>query len=237
MMYLRLIFCLFIATISLSSHTALAQNAGRWYQVEVLIFKRNTPPTDITSVNQREAWPTDISLAYPEKYRFIKHPLPSSNHELGGYSYVLKRNEQFDVLFHQAWKQQMWGERRSTPLIIKAGQRHGDHRELEGSINIHIGRFLHFTTDLWLNEFIYGDGNQAFSSNAWPTLPALGSDNTSSKKISGSSSTDPFLPSQVQVSRIVKFTERRSMRSKETHYIDHPEMGIIVRMLPIDDRS
>jgi hypothetical protein len=233
MTYLRFSFYLLLTLSSMSSNTAVAQNAGRWYQVEVLIFKRNASSTDTFASSRKEAWPTNINLSYPEKYRFIQNPLSSSSHQLGGYSYVLKRNEQFEVLFHQAWNQQMWRESRSTPLIIKAGQLHGDHWELEGSINIHIGRLLHFTTDLWLNEFIYADGTQPVSTNAWPILPVLGSNNISLAEVSANDRT-PFRPDQVQVSRVVKFTEKRSMRSKETHYIDHPEMGIIVRMLPID---
>jgi hypothetical protein len=61
----------------------------------------------------------------------------------------------------------------------------------------------------------------------------LGSNNISLAEVSANDRT-PFRPDQVQVSRVVKFTEKRSMRSKETHYIDHPEMGVMVRMLPID---
>lgn len=224
MIYLRYVSYLLLALSSVSSTHVSAQNAGRWYQVEVLIFKRNHH-ADNTS-HQQEAWPTNITLAYPEKYRFIQNPLPTSSHQLGGHSYTLRRDEQFEVLFHQAWNQQMWGESRSTPLIIQAGERHGDHWELEGSINIHIGRFLHLTTNLWLSEFIYGaDGVGNYGD--WPSLPVLGSE-------SAENATDsPFRADQVRVSRIVTFTEKRSMRSKETHYMDHPEMGIMVRMLPI----
>jgi hypothetical protein len=237
MTYLRLSFYLLLTLISVYSMTAAAQHAGRWYQVELLIFKRNTPPTDTIPASQREEWPTDISLAYPEEYRFIEDPLPSSEHQLGGYSYALTRNEQFEVLFHQAWDQQMWEESRSTPFIIRAGQRNDDHWELEGSINIHIGRFLHLTTDLWLSEFIYGDVSSSFSENAWPILPILGSDDTALIDTPGNNFIAPFLADKPQVSRAVKFTERRSMRSKETHYMDHPEMGIIVRMLPIEPKN
>jgi hypothetical protein len=234
MIYLRIIFYVTLTLLSFNSSLVSAQNAGRWYQVEVLIFKRNnlTSNPDNSALNasgQTEVWSNDINLQYPEKYRFINNPLSSSTHQLEGYSYALKRNEGFEVLFHKAWNQQMWGEQRSTPLIIQAGQRHGDHRELEGSINIHIGRFLHFTTNLWLSEFIYGNNDLQNNSTYWPILPTLTDAN-----VNESGSEVPFLSNQVRASRIIKFTERRSMRSKETHYIDHPEMGILVRMLPID---
>lgn len=228
MNHLRYLSFLLIAVLSISSTKVTAQNAGRWYQVEVLIFKRNTDGSETTA--PQEAWPTTIALEYPEKYRFIKNALPRSRHQLGGYNYALRKNEQFEVLFHKAWNQQMWGEKRSTPLIIQAGERHGDHWELEGSINIHIGRFLHLTTNLWLSEFIYGETDNSNDKN-WPALPVLGSTNTSSD--SEEIANSPFSNNQIQVSRIVKFTERRSMRSKETHYLDHPEMGIMVRMLPL----
>lgn len=236
MTYLRIAFYTALTLIAVNSSVASAQNAGRWYQVEVLIFKRNNVTSNpinsaIDASAQTEVWRNDISLQYPQKYRFINNPLSSSAHQLGGYSYVLKRNEDFEVLFHKAWNQQMWGENRSTPLIIQAGQRHGDHYELEGSINIHIGRFLHFTTNLWLSEFIYGNNDLQNNNTYWPALPALGN-----ASVNQSNEAAPFLANQARPSRIVKFTERRSMRSKETHYIDHPEMGIMVRMLPIEPR-
>jgi hypothetical protein len=245
MTYLRIAFYTVLTLIAVNSSVASAQNAGRWYQVEVLIFKRNNLTSNpiksaIGANGQTEVWRNDISLQYPQKYRFINNPLSSSTHQLGGYSYILKRNENFEVLFHKAWNQQMWGEKRSIPLIIQAGQRHGDHRELEGSINIHIGRFLHFTTNLWLSEFIYGNNDLQNSSTYWPALPTLNNvsvDSNANTINNESSDADPFLTSQARPSRIVQFTERRSMRSKETHYIDHPEMGILVRMLPIDSKK
>ena len=75
----------------------------------------------------------------------------------------------------------------------------------------------------------YNNNETQNDSGYWPTPPTLRDANINEPR-----SEAPFLANQARTSRIIKFTERRSMRSKETHYIDHPEMGILVRMLPID---
>lgn len=205
---------------SLFSETALAQNEGRWYQVEILVFKRN----GIT--NNDELWRKDVQLAYPLNTQSIPNKLSKATHELGGHNYTLRRDENFRVLFHKAWQQQMWGKSESPALLIRGGEQFGEHKELEGTITIHIGRYLHVSTDLWLSEYI-GTPDNAYSD--WPKIPALPGKLPTIEK-----SYTRYLNSGPTATRVITFRQHRRMRSKETHYIDHPLMGIIVRMLPID---
>lgn len=221
---------LFIAC-ALLSLPSYAQNEGRSYQVEVLIFKRNP-----LLVNTDEIWRKDLKLSYPANTRYISRIQPKGTHQLGGHDYTLRKDENHTVLFHQSWRQKMWGKNRSPSLIIRGGQAFGNHRELEGSIKIHIGRYLHVSTDLWLSEFAFNeDDNQntqdeTFSGSintlSWPRLPSLpNADNSQAYQYIFDNGPKP--------SRIITLREKRRMRSKETHYIDHPYMGILVRMLPI----
>jgi hypothetical protein len=217
---------------SLFSTVSVAQNEGRWYQVEMLVFKRNPTSTD------DELWRKDLILSYPQDARYISNTMPPSVHQLGGHNYTLRRDDNFDVLFHESWQQQMWEESRSPSLIIRGGQKHGGHRELEGTIKIHIGRYLHVSTDLWLSEFIYGAQNNNFQNTSeWlrlPPLPRSSSEANTSDNTAAQQEYQRLFSSEPQPSQIVTLREKRRMRSKETHYIDHPLMGILIRMLPLD---
>jgi len=204
------------------SQPLYAQNQGRWYNVEVLIFKRLGKEAD-----NSEYWPQDLTLQYPEKYRYISKTLSNKLHQLGGHSYSLNKSESYKVLFHKAWPQQMWDQKRSEALIIRGGENHGTHRELEGSIKIHIGRYLHLATDLWLSD--YSGRNVTTSGENWLRLPKLPGA-TSNTSGDDSSFVYTKTPSRVTVLR-----EKRRMRSKEVHYIDHPLMGLLVIMTPIKE--
>ncbi len=199
------------------STSAIAQNAGRWYQVEILVFKRSFETAN------NELWDKDLRLSYPENTRYIQKTLPNAAHYLGGHNYTLKKSGQYEVLFHNAWNQQMWKKDESPAFVIRGGASYGTHRELEGTIRIHIGRYLHVTTDLWLSDFI-SKTSAITSSGSGLSLPRLPN--------AVSASTGGFYPS-----RIVALRETRRMRSKETHYIDHPLMGVLVHMIPIEAPS
>jgi len=196
-----------------TSTNAIAQNEGRWYQVELLIFKR----LDDTK-NTGEIWQRNIELHYPYHTRPLPTVLPSSSHQLGGHNYTLRKSGDYNVLFHKAWEQQMWQSSQSPALIIRGGERYGNHRELEGTIKIHIGRYLHVTTDLWLSNY-----TAANEHNIVMELPPLPNSKDSSE----------FFVEEITPTSIITFREKRRMKSKETHYIDHPAMGILIRMLPL----
>lgn len=213
-----------VTTLTMFSPSAYAQNEGRWYQVELLIFKRN-PAT----INTNEIWRNDIELSYPSNTHYIASTLDKSTHELGGHNYTLRRDESFTVLFHQSWQQQMWGKEESPALVIRGGQSFGVHKELEGTIKIHIGRYLHLSTDLWLSQFQYPTGTNVEQYSEWPLLPSLPSANTEAYK----QQYQYLFNDGPRPVSIITFREKRRMRSKETHYIDHPHMGILVRMLPL----
>ncbi len=223
---------------------AYGQNEGRWYQVEILIFKQNNANYD------DEIWRRDLQLFYPSDSQFLGKTLPNTTHQLGGHNYVLRKSEDYKVLFHKAWIQQMWGKNQSPSIIIRGGENYTNHRELEGTIKIHIGRYLHVTTDLWLSDYPPIPFNNAAlndessinegglnlpnvndlstsidQSSVWPTLPPLPNSDNNERTTIFDKDDQP---------RVITLRETRSMRSKETHYIDHPAMGLLVRMLPVD---
>ncbi|MGH1484937.1 MAG: CsiV family protein [Cellvibrionaceae bacterium] len=216
-----------------------AQNEGRWYEVEVLIFKRQG-----TAALTSENWRNNIELTYPNRYRYLKSGgtgsfslRPQNSHKLGGYNYTLRKKENYKVLYHKAWTQQMQNAANSPAIIINGGNLSGDHKELEGYIKIHIARYLHLTTDLWLTTNNTQTGEATGSAGAqWPKVPSRPGTTTpaSVKPIDAQGLSTLTYDSIVGTKPIATLQERRRMRSKELHYIDHPLMGLLILITPID---
>lgn len=180
----KLIFIGFMIT---ASHWASAQNEGRWYSVEVLIFKRLN-----TSSLTDEFWPQDNPLQYPAKLQYIskgatedislkqnfKRLSPNVFH-LNNHRESLRRSKDYEVLYHQGWQQQMQGKDKSPSIAIQGGKPIGNsnaqsHSELEGYITFHIARYLHINTNLWLSEPSVAKLQGASSVSPLPDRPLYG---------------------------------------------------------------
>ena len=229
-----------IGLVLLSSYGSLShgQNEGRWYTVEVLIFKRLEG-----EINSRENWPQDIKLAYPDKFQYLQSSgdnhfrlLPQSQHRLGGFSYTLGKQEEYRVLYHQAWKQQMLSAKRSPSIVISGGDKIGNHRELEGHLKIHIARYLHLTSDLWLTRYKLADSTASADSTQanWAYVPPKPTSRVESGATNTAANTANLHYSFNENNReVAVLRERRRMRSKELHYIDHPLMGLLILITPL----
>jgi hypothetical protein len=198
--------------------------------------------------------------------------------------------DNIDVLFHESWLQPVQDRQDSTPLVIDGTPRAGDYPELQGTILLYSGRYLHIETALWLNT----DGS--YLDNDWtmprPPLPVeppealamesfavappwnwLGEIQTSADPaedelqpivLSGPVTSgrmteasleyieipediaviDPEAPPPLSKEDLQAFLsepeydfrhavlvqQKRRMRSGELHYIDHPLVGILIKV-------
>ncbi len=189
--------------------------------------------------------------AEPE-FAFVK--LPEAERTLNETTGGISRDRTLRVLFHEAWRQPILARDKATSIIIRGGNEYQNHRELEGSIRLNISRYLHVYTNLWLTEFVPNYGQEP---EHWPLLPPVPqhdtpqatdnvfdaelvaddrpfdfSDSQSSWKIEAPVAEDysslieqPFL-----IDEIVTLSQSRRMRSGELHYIDHPRLGVIIKV-------
>lgn len=264
-LFARLFFVLFVGLLFISPLPSFAQNEGRWYTVELLIFKRLG-----SEAYTREIWRRDIELSYPYNIQYfwlpgqapekslLKEPLNDvqglslisnkESYQLSTYRNILKRNQSYQILFHQAWQQQMFGEKDSPAIMVSGGGMIGDHDELSGYIKFHIARYLHLETDLWLIT----DSNSIINLNtqialvdeqSWPIIPDRPENrqqdgsitNNISALTSGSDLVDGIkFNKKRRVYPLATFRSKRRMRSKELHYLDHPLMGILVLLTPLE---
>jgi len=205
------------------TETEAPQNHERLYQVELIVFARNQTAAE-------EHWPTDIKLSYPENLLSLKSEmsayeefslLTASERQLNPHAATVSKGG-YSLLYHQAWRQMIYG--RKTNIAISGGKTFNGHQELEGSISLSVGQYLRIQTNLWLTQFAPAGTHL---NETWPELPAL--PNTFN---SDGEKSDNYL-----VKRIVKLNQERSMRSNEIHYIDHPLLGIIVKIIPVETSS
>lgn len=185
--------------------------------------------------------------------------LPQEEHSFSTIKQQLFRQQDLRQLFHGVWRQPIGKRNDSESLLIRGGNQFDNHFELEGSISFGLERYLHITTNLWLSTFVSNAGR---NENPWPVLPKapiVSSANNSNIAINEQAqdvfnqtksnlSTDmvmasnhvmknPFLDlthSQYAVDQTSTMRQSRRMRSNELHYIDHPLMGLLVRITPYE---
>lgn len=209
--------------------------------------------------NDNQNAPSSIAAdqsSAPVGPRYFEY-LPEENLNLRKTRDALTRRNHYRVLFHETWLQPMSAPEKSPALILHGGKRYGDHFELQGYINISVSRFLHIQTDLWLSEFSVNHGQDI---GHWPQLPLephLSMPRTSTDPTDaqhqprdadmvnltppgtlsnwGSDAEywqediaePPYLVNQISTLR-----QKRRMRSGEVHYLDHPKLGILIKITP-----
>lgn len=214
-------FLLLLVSLNASAQNEIEspQNHERLYQVELIVFSR-------TEANPQEHWPNDLTLLYPENLISLnaegndEFSLRAANERLlNPQAATLAKSGTYTLLYHQAWRQTIYG--RKTHIAIAGGKTFNGHQELEGNITLSVAQYLKIQTNLWFTQFAPAGTNIAES---WPELPAIPY---------VLAATDGEKPQDYVIKRIVKVSQERTMRSNEVHYIDHPLVGIIVKIIPL----
>lgn len=157
---------------------------------------------------------------------------------------IASRNN-FRKLFHQAWRQPVANRENAKSVLIRAGDQYDSHFELEGYITLSLERYLHINTDLWLSAFVSNIGREM---GPWPVLPKVplntdlnhddfdqppGPDGSHSSK-AFDNPFDNIAGDLYAVDWTVALRQHRRMRSNELHYIDHPLMGLLIKVTPYE---
>ena len=171
--------------------------------------------------------------------------LPRDQLQLSAASKKILHSPDFRLLFHEAWRQPLSDRANSEQIIILGGELFDQHHELEGTINISVERYLHINTNLWYSTFTSNAGGV---DNPWPQLPTVPvslatAQDTNLEPLDGSPSGKTYsFDNQFQadngnlysVERTVTLRQHRRMRSNELHYIDHPLLGMLVKVTPYE---
>ena len=125
----------------------------------------------------------------------------------------IRRSGDYAVVHHGKWLQPVPPRDSAAPLLIQLGAA-DDAYELEGSVSVTLGRFLHFATQVWLRKA--PPDTQSAPVPAGEGEPASGDG------------------SHADAADYVLLSESRRMRPGELHYLDHPWLGILVRIEPAE---
>ena len=143
--------------------------------------------------------------------------LPEESFRLRRESRQVQRRAGGRMLFHGRWLQAVPPRNAPLPVILPDTAETGPGKELSGSVEVTLGRYLHFQARL--NYLAPALGTQ-------PYQVALSPQGTSTPA-------GPERSEQLQQRGFMTLAQSRRMRSEELHYIDHPKLGIVVRIDPV----
>ena len=119
------------------------------------------------------------------------------------------------ILFHGRWLQAVPPRESPVAILLKSPDSVTQTAELTGSVAVTLGRYLHFQTALNYTAPALG---------ARPVQPAMDFDGRAELVVAADS---------VGRRGYITLAASRRMRSTELHYIDHPKLGVVVRIDPV----
>jgi len=246
-----LLLLLYMGLCVQSTTLVAAAKTAKTYQIEMIIF------TQINSDHlQQEQWPIsgqttvwpkrlitlqpsvtnkdsdNQNLPFPQTEAQAFTPtknfqlLPNSALTLKKEFYMLKKNPEYRVIQHIAWLQQP--SNRTQSVHIYGGNTYQGQQiqvygtreyrpydpnvtsELDGYISIQLQRYFNVTLNLQLSE------------------PSSRLDKITGKNIFDTTQTPLFY---------FRFNQTRRTRSNELNYIDHPLLGVLLKITPVKDED
>lgn len=227
------------------------------------------PPADATSAAASQATP-DQAAELPTAFL----TLPAARREFRGKAAYMERNGGYRILFHEIWAQPVVAESAALPIVLDHSGDEQRWPQLQGSVRLHLSRYLHLETNLWLNtmgEYLPGSWRmpapplgppalvveapeppltapeaQGAPATEYVTISGDGAviagradqqDDTLSAFLGGEQAQPDAAQPLYPFRHAVPHQQKRRMRSNEVHYIDHPMLGVIVKLTPLDDEA
>jgi hypothetical protein len=135
--------------------------------------------------------------------------------QLSRYAARIERRGGGRILFHGRWLQAVPPREQPDPILITGGEAleppYPSH-ELIGTVGVTIGRYLHFRADLYFQG------------------PALGLVPVGAALMDGQAK---LIATEPLPDGYMALAQSRRMRSGELHYLDHPKLGLVVRIDPV----
>ena len=118
---------------------------------------------------------------------------------------LINRRSHLRPLKHLSWLQVPAERSSPNPLWITAPG-NSENERITGTFGVTLGRYLHFAIDLRYSTATMGFQPVPITSDSSSAIPTTGH---------------------------IRFKQSRRMRSGELHYLDHPKLGVIVRIDPV----
>lgn len=234
------------------------------YKVELLVFSRpagataehwnDTPELKYPARSRFLIYPgekpsspdaTGVSapgLAQPAPYA----TLPATQRGLSGKAAAMQRSGRFRILFHEAWIQPMSSKTQTLPITLDRSGDGGRWPALQGSIQLYLSRYFYLDTNLWLNTQGEYLPQAEWRMPAPPLAPK--SEKRQTPLYAGTDRVSPATPGaagqealdvetqgpQYPFRHAVLLDQTQRMRSGELAYIDHPLLGVLIKVTALD---
>jgi hypothetical protein len=185
--------------------------------------------------------------------------LDADAREFNSKASAMARSGRYNILFHETWAQPMVAKTDTLPIVV---DRSGDNQAwptLQGSIKLYLSRYLHIETNLWLNTMgeylpeywiipapplgppsliieepeapwdalIVANDAAAPSTEVFAEEPAENLGDSETLAVDSG----PVYPWH----HAILLQQKRKMRSTEVHYIDHPMLGVVALITPLNE--
>ncbi|MBM68449.1 MAG: hypothetical protein CME43_03100 [Haliea sp.] len=179
--------------------------------------------------------------------------LPAQAREFRGKAAYMERNGPYRILFHEVWWQPVGSARTALPIVLDRSGDDQAYPALQGTIRLHRSRFLHVDTRLWLNtngDYLPGTWRmpapplapaslELIAAPVLPTQPTapeapIGYDPQWDAASGLLDAPEPESAPAYPYRHAVLLQQQRRMRSNEVHYIDHPLLGLVIKLTPLD---
>lgn len=188
------------------------------YQIELLIFE------NLDTSTSDEAWESALVNAPVAGTRNVTW-VNYSDFQLNKENAYFANSRHYRPLLHTAWQQTVGDKRSAKTIKLPSNVKLSSSGEkLRGSATVSVGRYLHLDLDLFLPTGTQTTFTQPVSTSA-TTL-----DSTFNQGIN--QTTSLTIPSQT--SGRYHLHESRRMRSNKLHYFDHPHLGVLAIITPLE---
>jgi len=178
--------------------------------------------------------------------------LPTSALEFRAAATRMEHDGRYRKLFHKAWIQPIPSRGAAIPIVLDRSGDGGPWPALQGTVTLYISRYIYVETNLWLNT------NGEYLHSAWRMPPPpLGPPTTApayedaltdavppaAQPVAAQPVSVPPEPAPTATgptypyAHAVLLHQTRRMRSGEVNYIDHPLLGVIIKVTPVKRES
>ncbi|AWF81832.1 hypothetical protein BTJ40_13910 [Microbulbifer sp. A4B17] len=220
---------------------------------EIISSHETSSPSAPESTDLGEGTGETLQVAEPAAPNLLLRPVPRL---LDNKAAAITRAGD-RVLFHKAWRQVLKTKRNSPAILIDGGSQLSGHSQLEGSITLSVARYLHISTNLWLNDFYTQPGEQSILlpqrpqnkvekplqiitgnysdiESSYPQNSGLDIENSQDAINTKEPLTlgEPEFKKEepLYVAHVARLQHERRLRSGQLHYIDHPAFGILIEV-------
>jgi len=262
--YLLHTLLLFLCGTQLAT-AATNDEENRWYNVEVIIFSQDSQqfrdselwpmdvplPKEADARSLRPAVRGGAALTQASAFTLI----PNNELTLNGEAARISSAPELKMLLHLGWRQPGLSQDQAVSIRVHDGMledgsinsrgmaiQPAEPYRMEGTLKLVLSRYLHIYADLLYREpqpenatpDLF-NGTQSGTSTDAAAMPST--DASASQADLFAQAAAPLSGETMPRYRIYHLQQSRRMRSGELHYIDHPVLGLIIRVTPYEPNT